>query len=81
MRNRATPDVGAAEACVAGTGSERSPCPPGNSHIATTGAAKSGAPDAANQVVEAELLEVVNAWPELPDVLKSAILAMVRTAR
>ena len=79
MRNRATPGDVVPEACVAGTGFERSPFPPGNSHILTTGAAKSGARDAANQVVDAELLEVVDAWPELPAALKSGILAMVRS--
>ena len=42
---------------------------------------KSGASDAANQAVDAELLEVVDAWPELPAALKSGILSMVRAAR
>ena len=81
MRNRATPDVVVPEACVAGTGFQREPFPPGNRHIATTGAAKSGATDAANHDVEAELLEVIDAWPELPAALKSGILAMVRAGR
>ena len=81
MRNRATSDVVAAEACVAGTGFQREPFAPGNRHLAPTGAAKSGASDAANQAVDAELLEVVDAWPELPAALKSGILSMVRAAR
>ena len=62
-------------------GFQREPFPPGNSHLAPTGAAKSGASDAANQAVDAELLEVVDAWPELPAALKSGILSMVRAAR
>ena len=81
MRNRATTGDVVPEACVAGTGFQRSPCPPGNSHIATTGAAKSGAPDAANQDVDLELNEVINAWPELPAALQHGILAMVRAGR
>ena len=48
MRNRATPDGVVPEVKVAGTGCERGPFPSGNSHILTTGAAKSSAPDAAN---------------------------------
>ena len=66
---------------MAGTGFERSPYPPGNSPIATTGAAKSGARDAANQVVEAELLEVIDAWPELPEGVRAGIVAMVEAAK
>ena len=66
---------------AAGTGLERSPCPSGNSHILTTGAAKSGAPDAATQLVAAELLEVSAAWPELPAAIKPGILAIVRAGR
>ena len=64
---------------VAGTGFEREPFPPENRRSEPTGAAKRGAHDAANQVVDAELLEVVDAWPELPAALKSGILAMVRS--
>ena len=48
---------------VAVTECERSPCPPGNSHIPTTGAAKSGALDAANQNVAAQLNEMTSIWP------------------
>ena len=51
------------EAQVVGTGFERRPFPPGNRHIASTDAAKSGATDAANQNVAAELLEVIAVWP------------------
>ena len=81
MRNRATTGDVVPEACVAGTGFQREPFPPGNSHIATTGAAKSGAPDAANHKVEVELLEVIDAWPSLPAALQHGILAMVRAGR
>ena len=66
---------------VTGTGFERRPFPLGNSHIEPTSAAKSGAPDAANQDVEAELLEVITAWPELPAAIKTGILTMVRAGR
>ena len=81
MRNRATTGDVVPEAQVAGTGFQRRPFPLGNSHIEPTSAAKSGASDAANQVVDAELLEVVDAWPELSDALKNGILAMVRAVR
>ena len=49
--------------------------------LALTGAAKSGAPDAGNHDVDAELNEVINAWPNLPAALKSGILAIVRAGR
>ena len=81
MRNRATTGDVVPEAQVAGTGFQRRPFPLGNSHILTTGAAKSGASDAANQVVDAELNEVIDAWPELPAAIKSGIMAMVRVGR
>ena len=42
---------------------------------------KSGASDAANQVVDAELREVIDAWPQLPAAIKSGIMEMVRTGR
>ena len=69
------------EACAARTGFQRESFALGNSHIATTGAAKSGAPDAATQLVAAELLEVSAAWPELPAAIKPGILAIVRAGR
>ena len=81
MRNRATPDGVAAEACMAGTGFQREPLPLGNSHLAPTGAAKSGALGAANQVVEAELNEVTSTWPLLSPDLRHAILAIVCAGR
>ena len=81
MRNRATPDIVVPEVKVAGTGIEREPCPPGNSHILTTGAAKSGAPDAANQLVDAELLELTSIWPLLSADLREAVLTIVRAGR
>ena len=45
------------------------------------GAAKSGAPDTANQVVDADLNEVTSAWPLLSADLRHAILAIVRAGR
>ena len=81
MRNCATPDVVVPEVKVAGTGFERSPYPPGNSPIATTGAAKSGALSAANQVVDAELNEVTSTCSLLSADLRHAILAIVRAGR
>ena len=81
MRNRVTPGDVVPEAQVAGTGFEREPFLPGNSQIATTGAAKSGAPDAANHKVEAELLEVIDAWPLLSADLREAVLTIVRAGR
>ena len=81
MRNRATTDDGVPEACVAGTGFQREPLPPGNSHLAPTGAVKSGALGAANQVVEAELNEVTSTWPLLSPDLRQAILAIVRAGQ
>ena len=66
---------------VAGTGCQRSPFPPGNSHIDQRGAAKSGALGAADGGIDAELRVVISAWPELPAALKSGILAIVRVGR
>ena len=58
---------------MTGTGFQRSPLPPGNSHIATTGAAKNSLPDAAHQDVDEELLEAIADRPELPTAPQSAI--------
>ena len=81
MRNRATTGDVVPEAQVAGTGFQRRPFPLGNSHIEPTSAAKSGASDAANQVVDAELNEVISIWPLLSPDLRQAILTIVRAGR
>ena len=65
---------------MAGTGFERQPFPPGNGHIASTGAATSAAPDAANGGIDPALREVIEAWPELPAAIKTGIVAMMRAA-
>ena len=82
MRNRATPGDVVPEAQVAGTGFEREPFPPGNRHISPEGGAKCGAllPDSIMADDEA-LREVIRAWPNLPAVIKTGILAMVRAGR
>ena len=66
---------------MAGTGVEREPFPSGNSYIESTGAAKSGALDAANHKLEAELREVIGAWPLLSADLREAVLTIVRAGR
>ena len=66
---------------LAGTGGEREPCAPGNSYIEPTGAAKSGALDAAHQNVEAELNEMTSIWPLLSADLRKAVLTIVRAGR
>ena len=80
-RNRATPDVVVPEVKVAGTGVEREPCPPGNSHIAPVGGAKCGALDAANHKLEAELKEMTSIWPLLSADLREAVLTIARAGR
>ena len=66
---------------VAGTGTEREPCAPVNSQIVSRGAAKSGAPDAAHQNVEAELNEMTSIWPLLSADLRKAVLTIIRAGR
>ena len=80
LRNCVTPGDVVPEAQVAGTGFERSLFPAGNRPIATTGAAKSGARDAANHDVAAQLNEMIGIWPLLSPDLRKAILTIVRTA-
>ena len=64
---------------VAGTGFEREPFPPGNSHIAGSDSAKSSALLSGSAATHDETLtEVINAWPNLPAALQQAILAIVR---
>jgi hypothetical protein len=41
-------------------------------------AAKSGAFRAANALVDPDLQAIIERWPELPEVVKAGILAMVR---
>jgi hypothetical protein len=43
-------------------------------------AAKSGAVGGENCNVDADLAEVVEAWPALPDAAKATVLAIVRSA-
>ena len=64
---------------VAGTGFEREPFPPGNSHIAGSDSAKCSAllPDSI-MADDESLREVIEAWPNLPAALQRGILAMVR---
>ena len=66
---------------MAGTGGEREPCAPVNSHIPNTGAAKSGALDAAHQNLEAELNEMTSIWPLLSADLRKAVLTIIRAGR
>jgi hypothetical protein len=41
------------------------------------GSAESGA----QRLIDAELVEVVNAWPNLPEPIRQAMLTLARTAR
>ena len=45
-----------------------------------SGAAESGAVGANSPPLTAELAEVIEAWPTLPEAARAAILAMVRAA-
>ena len=51
---------------------------PGNNDIQPPSAAKSGARGAREGASEPDLQALSAAWPELPDAIKSAILALVR---
>jgi hypothetical protein len=53
----------------------------GNSSINPQSGAESGALDAQNRPCDADLAEVVQSWPSLPEALRAGILAMVRAAR
>jgi hypothetical protein len=53
----------------------------GNWSAAEQSGAKSGALDKQNGPFDAELAEVVQAWPNLPEAIRAGILAMVRAAR
>jgi hypothetical protein len=55
-------------------GLEQTPENPGNSHFSPQSAAESGAVGA-----NPELREVVEAWPDLPEPIQAAILALVRS--
>jgi len=63
---------------VAGTGREQVASYSGNSEVLREGGAESGAVDARAVVQDAELAEVVAAWPELPKETRIRILAVVR---
>ncbi len=65
----------------AGTGLELSHDSAGNFTIADQSGAESGALGAQNRPCDADLAEVVQSWPSLPDALRAGILAMVRAAR
>ena len=82
MRNRATTGDGVPEACVAGTGFERTAFTTGNSHIERPGSAKCSALLPHSTTTHDEgLAEVIAAWTALPAALKSDIMAIVRAAR
>ena len=82
MRNRATPGLVVPEVKVAGTGFEREPFPPGNSHIAGSDSAKSSALLPSSEATHDEALrEVIDAWQEIPAALKTGILAIVSAWR
>jgi hypothetical protein len=52
---------------------------PEKNGIFKEGAAQGAAVDTEYQPIEADLQEVVKAWPELPDAVKEDILAMVKS--
>jgi hypothetical protein len=65
---------------MAGTGLELPQDSSGNSTIANQSGADSGAPGAQNGAIAPDLAAVVEAWPGLPEAIKTGILVMVRAA-
>ena len=60
-------------------GPEHPPLEHPKTAISTSGGAKSGAPAAPNAPQDPDLELVVKQWPELPEHIKAAIKALVRT--
>ncbi|MBU0641123.1 MAG: hypothetical protein KKB50_19870 [Planctomycetes bacterium] len=65
---------------LGGTGLEQGAKTPDETAISTEGAAKSGASDGKSAAFGPDLRSTVEAWPTLPDALKTGILAMVRAS-
>ena len=61
-------------------GIEHPPLALSKTPISETASAKSGAPKAENTPPDPDLAKIVQAWPELPEGIRSAVLAIVRNA-
>ena len=52
----------------------------GKTELLKAGAAESGAVDAGKAPCDANLREIIEAWPALPESIKAGILAMVQAS-
>ncbi len=53
----------------------------GKTHIPIRGGAESGALDASDIPVDPELKHLIDVWPNLPNVIRAGILAMIDAAK
>jgi hypothetical protein len=60
-------------------GIEHPPLALSKTAILQTASAKSGAPNAENTPPDPDLALIQDRWPELPEHIKAAVLALVRT--
>jgi hypothetical protein len=66
---------------VAAAGLEQFAETPEIGGIPTERGTKSGTVGAESELADPDLIELVNAWPTLPEATRASILAMVRTAK
>ena len=66
---------------VAEPGLEQGAKPSGKAGVLERGGAESGAVDAQNAQIDAELARVIDAWPTLPEDVKASILAILDASR
>jgi hypothetical protein len=60
-------------------GIEHPPLAPSKTPILETPSAKNGAPKDENTPLDPDLALIQNRWPQLPEAVRSAILAIVRS--